>query len=75
MDALDLWDIVIEVLRSTNNTVQPNQHGIGKLVRGPNPKTKTQTDKRRQKVDQLSDEDYVPTNTHSSQDESQLYTF
>ena len=31
------------------------------------------TDKRRQKVDQLSDVDYVPTNTHSSQGESQLY--
>ena len=35
-----------------------------------NPKTKTPTDKRRQKVDQLSDVDYVPTNTHSSQSES-----
>ena len=28
---------------------------------------------RKQKVDQLSDVDHVPTNTHSSQGESQLY--
>ena len=26
--ALDLWDIVNEVLRSSNNTVQPNHNGI-----------------------------------------------
>ena len=26
--ALDLWDIVIEVLRSTNNTVKPNHDSI-----------------------------------------------
>ena len=25
LDAVDLWDIVIEVLRSTNNTVQPHR--------------------------------------------------
>ena len=31
------------------------------------------TDKRKQNVDQFSDVDYVPTNTHSSQGESQLY--
>ena len=47
LPALDLWDVVIEVLRSTNNRV----------------------------VDQLSNVDYEPTNTHSSQDESQLNIF
>ena len=36
-------------------------------------KTKAQKVKRRQKVGQLSDVDYVPTNTHSSQNVSQLY--
>ena len=41
----------------------------------PNPKTKTPTDVRKQKVDQWSDVDFVPTNTHSSQGESQLYIF
>ena len=38
LPALDLWDIVIEVLRSTNNSVKPN------------PETKTPTDKRKQMV-------------------------
>ena len=33
----------------------------------------TQNNKRRKKIDQLSDVDYVPTNAHSSQGESQLY--
>ena len=28
LPALDLWDIVIEVLRSTNNTVKPNHDSI-----------------------------------------------
>ena len=59
--ALDLWDTVIEVLRSTNNTVKPNHIGIGKTRARPNSKAKIPTDKR--------------SNTHSSQDESQLYIF
>ena len=29
--ALDLWDIVIEVLRSNNNTVQPKHNSIQKI--------------------------------------------
>ena len=37
--------------------------------------SQTHPDKRKQKVDQLSDVDYVLTNTHSSQDESQLCIF
>ena len=66
LPALDLWDMVIEVLRSTNNHVQPaTLHS----------KTKAKKVKRRQKVDQLSDADYVPTNTHASQNESQLHIF
>ena len=38
-------------------------------------KTKTQHVTRKQKVDQLSEVDYVTTNTHSSRGESQLYIF
>ena len=70
--ALDLWDIVIEVLRSTDNSVKPGHDSIRETCAGQNPKTKTPSDKRKQKVDQLSDVDYVPTHTHSSQGESQL---
>ena len=75
LPALDLWDMVIEVLRSTNNTVKPNYDSIRETFARPNPKTKTPTDNRKQKVDQLSDVAHVPTNTHSSQGESQLYIF
>ena len=71
--ALDLWDIVIEVLRSTNDTVQTNHYGIRDLVGDSIPKAKSPNDKRKQNIDQLSDVDYVPTNTHSSHGESQLY--
>ena len=38
-------------------------------------KTKTQHVTRKQKVDELSEVDHVPTNTHSSHSESQLYIF
>ena len=75
LPALDLWDMVIEVLRSTNNTVQPNNNGIEETSARTNSKAKTQNDKRRQKDDQLSDVDSVATNTHSSQGESQMYIF
>ena len=72
--ALDLWDIGIEVLRSTNNSVQPKHTSIQETD-ALHSKTKTRKIERRQKVDQLSDVDYVPTNTHSSHNESQLYIF
>ena len=75
LHALGLWDIVIEVLHSTNNKAQPKHpsHQETQAVLGSN--TKTQHVTRRQKVDQLSEVDHVPTNTHSSQGESQLYSF
>ena len=63
LPALDLGNIVIEVPRSTNNNVQPKHTSIA----GAALHSKAQNVKRRQKVDQLSDVDYVPTNTHSSQ--------
>ena len=75
LPALDLWNIVIEVLCSTNNSVQPNHNGIKETCARPKSKTKTPTDKRRQKVDQLSKVVYVTTNANSSQGESQLYIF
>ena len=73
--ALDIWDMVIEVLRSTHNKVQPihtSHQETGALLDSI---TKTQHVKRRQKVEQLSEVDCVPTNAHSSQGESQLYIF
>ena len=73
--ALDLWDKAIEVLRSINNPVQSNHNDIKETDTSLNCKAKTQKVKRRQKVDQLSDVDYVPSNTHSSQSEAQLYIF
>ena len=75
LPALDLWDMVIEVLRSNNNTVQPKHNSIQETGATLHSKTKTLNVKRRQKVEQLNGVDYVPTNTHSSQGESQLYIF
>ena len=73
--ALDLWDIVTEVVRLTNNNVQPKHTGIQETGATLHSKTRTQNVKRRQKVEQLSNVGYVPTKTHSSQNESQLYIF
>ena len=74
LPALDLLDVVIDVLRSTNNNVQPKHTSIQETDATLHFKAKTQKVKRRQKVDQLSDVD-EPTNTHSSHNESQLYIF
>ena len=71
--AVDLWHILIEVLLSTNNNVQPKHASHQEIEAVLESKTKTQHVKRRQKVEQLSEVDYVSTNTHSSQGESQLY--
>ena len=65
--ALDLWDVVFEVLRS--GRLAQGDHTTNKT------KTKTPTEKRKREVEQLSNVAYVPTNTHSSQGESQLYIF
>ena len=75
LPALDLWDTVIEVLRSINNNAQPKHTSMQETGATLHSKTKAQKVKRRQKIDQLSDVDYVSTNTHSPQNESQLYTF
>ena len=59
--ALDLLDMVIEVLRIQETGATFHS------------KTKTQNVKRRQKIEQLNGVDYVPSNAHSSPGESQLY--
>ena len=69
---LDLWDIVIEVFRSTKVNIQPKQTDHQETGAVLDSKTKTQHVTRKQKVDQLSEVDYVPTNTHFSQGESTL---
>ena len=68
--ALDYWDVVIELSRSSNSTKTPTNPAAGNCSRNhkSNPKQKGNRD-----VEQLSNVDYVPTNTHSSQGESQLY--
>ena len=79
--ALDIWDVVIEVLRSTNSTKTPirlapeNWCGTQETVRAIKIRTKTPTERTNRGVDQLSNVDYVPTNTHSSHGESQLNIF
>ena len=75
LPALDLWDVVIEVEWSTKHNVQPKHTSIQETVATLDSKTKAPKVKRRQKVGQLNDVDYVRTNTHSSHNESQLYIF
>ena len=66
------------MLHSTNNTESPigqapgNRCGTGNHS-GNKTKIKTPTERNNRDVDQLSNVDYVPSNTHSSQGESQLY--
>ena len=62
LSALDLWDIVIERLRSTNTMFSPNILATRKLEQFFDSKTKTQNVRRRQKCDQVFDVDNVPTN-------------
>ena len=50
LPALDLWDIVIEVLRSTNNTVKPNHVSIRETCAGHNPKPRPQLTKENKRL-------------------------
>ena len=70
-----IFGMVLEVLRSTNKTVQPNHNSIQETGATDHSKTKAQNIKRRQKVEQLNDVDYVHQTRHSYQGESQLYIF
>ena len=69
---LDLWDVVKEVLRSSNSTKPPTYPTSGNCSRKnkSNPKPKGNRD-----VDQLSHVDHVTTKAHSSHGESQMYIF
>ena len=70
--APDLWDVVMEVLRSSNSTRIPANPEAGNCSRNHKSKPKQ---KGNRDVDQLSHVDYVSTNANSSQGESQLYVF
>ena len=81
--ALDSWDVVIEVLHSSNN-VPPTQKistpkskprgAAGNCVRDNvrNIRLKKEGDRS---VHQLSELDFVTTNAHYSQGKAQLYNF
>ena len=71
--SLDLWDLVIEVLRTTQGIPKPNQVSTREtgLVPPSTPKIQQVLD---QNVD-LSNVDQVPSNAHLSEKESQLYIF
>ena len=76
--ALDFWDVVIEVLRETNSTKTPTNPAFGNRCEtgncSRNHKSKPKQNGNRD-VEQLSHVDHVPTDTHSSQGESQWYIF
>ena len=69
---MDGWDVVIEVLRSSNRTKTLTNSAAGNCSR--NHKSKP-NQKGNRDVDELSHVDHVTTNAHSSQGESQLYIF
>ena len=71
--ALDSWDVVTEVLRSSNSTKTPTNPAAGNCARDHKSKPKHKGGNRND--DQLSNVDYVVTNANSSQGESQLYIF
>ena len=76
--ALDLWDVVIEVLNSSkNNTHTHIKHAeinVGEKsgAQIPNPSLKR---RGKRDVDELSNVDHVVTNASSSHSEAQLYIF
>ena len=85
--ALNLWDVVIEVLRSTNITKKSialasgdwqltETHSNKNRIGHPTPLVSgNRNEQCTRKIDQVSNMDQMPSNTHSSQGESQLYTF
>ena len=70
--ALDLWDVVIEVLHSSITTKSSTKGAAGNSLHMPNTKSKN---KGNQNVDQLSNLDHVTTNASSSQCEANLCIF
>ena len=72
LPALDMWDVVIEALRSSKRTASPTHGAAGNCSRDRKSKPKQ---KGNRDVDQLSHVDHVTTNANSCQGESQLYIF
>ena len=73
---LGLWDMVSEVLSSTNSTKTSTNPASDRCeIRTLSRNTHNSKQKGKRDVEQLSHVDYVPTNTNSSQGESQLYIF
>ena len=59
---LDLWDVVIEVLRSSNSTKPPSNPAAEKCSRNHRSKPKQHEQHGNRDVDHLSHVDYVTTN-------------
>ena len=70
--ALDLWDVLMEVLRSSKRTKTPTHGAAGNCSRNHKSKPKHKGDRD---VDQVSHVDCVTTDAKSCQGESQLYIF
>ena len=70
--ALHLWDLVIDVLRSSNSTKTPTNPEAGNYSCDHKSKP---IQKENRDDDQFSHVDYVTTNANSSQGVSQLYIF
>ena len=68
--ALDLWDVVMEVLHSSNNQKFKTLGAAGNCLRNVNTKLTGN-----QNVDQVSDLDHVASNACSSQCDAELYIF
>ena len=66
--ALDLWDVVIEVLRSTNSAITPTHRASGNRCETGNHSRNTLKPKQKgnRDVEQLSHVDHVPTHTFFS---------
>ena len=77
--ALDFWDVVIEVLRSTtlqNMVYYPKETSAGQeTIPSRKRRPKHQLKDTSEMFSNCQNVDYVPTNTHCSQGESQLYIF
>ena len=71
LPAVDVWDVVIEVLHHPENTESPTQQAQGNLLRNSNSKPKRR--RGNPDVDELSNVDHVVTNANSSQCEYQLH--
>ena len=72
LPVLKFWDVVIDVLHSSNNTKSSTQGAAGNRLRNSNTILKK---KGNRDVDKLSDVDHVVTNASSSQCEAQLCIF